>query len=205
MVEDYFPIPICPVNHPLLLLLSLCPISSYYLILLVFSFLFCPCPQFLHSAPCWAQPCCSLPSQPCCSSSRCGCQRRGVAGTEQKLPQNTAASRCPLWLEGAVLANIVLPCESALMHARYTEKLWSIFLQNSKKSLMNVGNWFPQASSEYSSFHGGKKKAYTWWQNNPSALFKVPTPKHYEWKSLNLRIILTWTNQCIFLEAAKPL
>lgn len=146
MVEDCFPIPICPVNHPFCSYSPSVP-SPHTIWFFFFS------PSYFASAPSSStlhhirpSPVALCQSQPCCSSSGCGGgtlpQWGSVASTEQNLPQNTVASRCPLGLEGAIVANIVLPCESGLMHARYTEKLWSILLQNSNKSPMNVGNWF---------------------------------------------------------------
>lgn len=150
----------------LLITLSAPTLPLSHLLLPSNSFFF---PSSFASAPCsstldhiWTSPAALRQSQPCCSSSGCGCQRKAVADIEQNLPQNIGASGCLLLLEGAVVANIVLLCESGLPHARYTEKLWGILMQNSKKSPMNVGNWFLQASSEYSSFHGGEQKAYTW-------------------------------------------
>lgn len=158
MVEDCFPIPICPLSQPFR---SYSPSVLFppTIRLVFFSFLFCLCPQFLHSAPYEVSYTSTLcQPQPCCSSSGCGCQRGSVANAEQNLPKKlhlpdlssvagrNSCSKCciTLWVR----------IDTHQVHREAVKH----FAAKLKKFPLNVGNLFLQASSEYSSSHGEGKR-----------------------------------------------
>lgn len=156
MVEDCSLIPICPVNDPLLLL-SLRPISSSYLIL----WFFLPISPLIP-----VPPLCIMPGPallPFASLSHAALPQGvgvggSVANTEQNLSQNMVAGDVLCgWKEQLEQIRYYLASQDWCMPG--TQRSYEAFCcKTLNKPPMNVGNWFLQASSEYSSFHGKCKR-----------------------------------------------